>query len=276
MLILISSIICYWITVQSIYILCWLTPPSNSVPSLAGSIVIEHHHSRPSRRNRLIAVLLLLLTIVATRYSTIVLMVIRIVVDRCAMDVTRCIRLGRLCPCIVGTIAGALPVGRSVGQLVVVIVVEVALTATPRLLLLLLLRTDFDATRFVTIALGLAIGVRLAAAASRSVISILMMIVVDGATTSTVLVVLIVVVVVVVRAKVPILLRRLLLVVPCPGGIVVARAQNRRRMLELVGVVIATPISPVLLRWDGYRARRDGRRSALLPDDCQRRLLLFL
>lgn len=144
MLILISSIICYWITVQSIYILCWLTPPSNSIPSPAGTIVIEHHHSRSSRWNRLA---ILLLTIVATttttgdtnpvvgscysRYSTIVLMVIRIVVDRCAMDVTRCIRLGRLCPCIVGTVTGALTVGRSVGQLVVVIVVEVALTATP-------------------------------------------------------------------------------------------------------------------------------------------------
>lgn len=149
MLILISSIICYWITVQSIYILCRLAPSSsNSVrPSPAGPVVIEHHHSRSSRWNRL-AILLLLLTIVAatatttgdtnpvvgsrySRYSTIVLMVIRIVVDRCAMDVTRCIRLGRLCPCIVGAIAGALAVRRSVGQLVVVIVVEVALTATP-------------------------------------------------------------------------------------------------------------------------------------------------
>lgn len=116
MLILISSIICYWITVQSIYILCRLAPSSsNSVrPSPAGPVVIEHHHSRSSRWNRL-AILLLLLTIVAatatttgdtnpvvgsrySRYSTIVLMVIRIVVDRCAMDVTRCIRLGRLCP----------------------------------------------------------------------------------------------------------------------------------------------------------------------------------
>lgn len=238
MLILTSSIICNRITVQSIYILCWLSPPSNSVPS--ATIVIEHH-SRSGRCVRLAAtavllllLLLLLWTIVVgggacpvgnySRFSSIVLLVIRIVVDGCAVDVSRCIRLGQLCPCIVDARAGAPTVGRSVGQLVVVIVVEVVLTAAPRLL-----RTDLDATRFVIIAFRMAIGVGLAGRP----------------------VPILIVVVVVVRAKVPIPLRwwrLLLLVVPCPGGIVVARAQNGRRMFKLVGVIVgAAPVSPVFL-----------------------------
>lgn len=148
-------------------------------------------------------------------------------------------------------------------------------TIPPELLLWMWLGTDIDTTGFFVIALRLLAVVRRRFSASSS----------TAATAITVLVIvvmvmiiivamMVVIVVVVVRAEIAILL--LLMVVACLGGIVVTRAEYRRRMFELLSVSIGSTISPVLLGRNCNGAGSYGRRSTLILDHIQRFCLLLL